>query len=324
QDAEERRGIAIAILVSVLFHLLLIALVVLFLAMQGRLHFNTRQEESKPVEMIFVDPQTAPPVYVQTTEDQRTDEVPTDTTFESDKNTKAATEMPANGNMPAPTQEGTNEKTIEFTNQKSSVGTAPRPASPSAASQPQQATPAEQKTEETAEQKTPSKTMTEAQPNNIALLEPPVNKTVREMKPVREATTSAPPQRAAAPAYQPEMKKIRIQGGLSNRGRAGVNAIATPLGRYKKMLTDAIGSRWYYYTQQQMGLLAIGTVQIQFVVNADGSVHKLKVLSNSSNESFATCSLRSIMDAKIPPIPEDMAQSLHAGSLEVDYTFSIY
>jgi hypothetical protein len=36
------------------------------------------------------------------------------------------------------------------------------------------------------------------------------------------------------------------------------------------------------------------------------------------------CSLRSIMDAKLPPIPPDVTKTLQDGSLEIDYSFTIY
>ncbi len=61
--------------------------------------------------------------------------------------------------------------------------------------------------------------------------------------------TAAPPQpsRPQTPGFQPERRVTRLTGGITNRGRASVDAIGTPLGRYKKAISDAIGSRWYYY-----------------------------------------------------------------------------
>jgi TonB family protein len=103
-----------------------------------------------------------------------------------------------------------------------------------------------------------------------------------------------------------------------------VAAEATPLGRYKKSVSTAIGSRWYYYVNERMGLLSIGTVSVTFKVTASGKVTDLRVVSSNSNESLTDCSLRSIMDAKIPPIPPEVAATLQNGSLEIDYSFTIY
>jgi TonB family protein len=73
-----------------------------------------------------------------------------------------------------------------------------------------------------------------------------------------------------------------------------------------------------------MGLLSIGTVSVTFKVTASGKVTELRVVSSNSNESLTDCSLRSIMDAKIPPIPPEVAATLQNGSLEIDYSFTIY
>ena len=73
-----------------------------------------------------------------------------------------------------------------------------------------------------------------------------------------------------------------------------------------------------------MGLLSIGTVSVSFKVTGSGKVTGLHVVSSNSNESLTDCSLRSIMDAKLPPIPPDVTKTLQDGSLEIDYSFTIY
>jgi outer membrane biosynthesis protein TonB len=90
------------------------------------------------------------------------------------------------------------------------------------------------------------------------------------------------------------------------------------------MVSDAIGSRWYFYVRQQMSVLVPGTVEIRFTVNSQGKASQIKVLRNSSNESFAACSVGSIVDAEIPPIPPEILPMLEGGRLEIDFTFAIY
>ena len=102
-----------------------------------------------------------------------------------------------------------------------------------------------------------------------------------------------------------------------------MEANATPLGRYKKQVSDAIGSRWYYHVNSQMGLLNIGTVEIRFQVLPDGKVKSPRVISNSSNESFASVSLAAVIQAEIPPIPPELVGLLENGRLEIDYSFTI-
>ena len=145
--------------------------------------------------------------------------------------------------------------------------------------------------------------------------------------PSQQAAPQPPSQQGAQGAkkgYQPETRQTVIRGNISNRGRSSVAAEATPIGRYKKSVADAIGSRWYYYVNERMGLLSIGTVDVSFKVGPSGKVTGLHVVHSNSNESLTDCSLRSIMDAKLPPIPPDVARTLQDGCLEIDYSFTIY
>ncbi len=169
---------------------------------------------------------------------------------------------------------------------------------------------------------TPAATPASPSPAQLALREAPPRPKMTATKPTTaaEQTRPKPP---AAPGFQPETRITRIKGNISNRGKASVDAAGTPLGRYKKMVSDAIGSRWYYYVNDQIGLLNIGTVEIRFIVSADGKASRLKVLSNTSNESFASVSVNSIIEAEIPPIPEEVAKLLDKGRLEIDYSFTI-
>jgi len=73
-----------------------------------------------------------------------------------------------------------------------------------------------------------------------------------------------------------------------------------------------------------MGLLSIGTVDVSFKVGPGGKVMGLHVVRSNSNQSLTDCSMRSIMDAKLPPLPPDVAATLQDGCLEIDYSFTIY
>ena len=131
------------------------------------------------------------------------------------------------------------------------------------------------------------------------------------------------PANPSAPGFQPQTRITRIHGNISNRGRSSVEALGTPLGRYKKMMSDAIGSRWYYYVNDQIGLLNVGSLTVSFIVEKSGKVTNVKVESNTSNESFAACSVQAIMDAEIPPIPDELSPMLEGGRIQIDYTFTI-
>jgi TonB family protein len=132
------------------------------------------------------------------------------------------------------------------------------------------------------------------------------------------------PQRQSAPttAYRQEQRITRMQGNINNRGRSSIAALGTPQGRFEKAVQDAVGSRWYYYVRARGDLINIGTVQIRFYVRADGKVEDVRVLRNSSNETLASTSLQSIIEANIPPMPEDLAPMFAGDRMEFTMSFN--
>jgi len=133
------------------------------------------------------------------------------------------------------------------------------------------------------------------------------------------------PRRPRRPVYQPETEENRIQGSISNIGsKPGADVLSTPLGRYRKTIADAIGSRWYFYINQKIDLFTTGSVHIKFYIDELGHVQDIKILSNSGNGAFGDFSVQSISEAELPPLPPDLAPKLENGRLEVDYTFTLY
>jgi outer membrane biosynthesis protein TonB len=124
--------------------------------------------------------------------------------------------------------------------------------------------------------------------------------------------------------YHPMSQAKRMTGAISNRGAASFNTVGTPLGRYQKLLYDAIGSRWYQYNSQQADLTSIGTAHLVFSVDRSGRIRNVRVVENSNNESFANVCLRSVIEVQLPPIPEDVAATLPSGGLEEEMSFTIY
>jgi hypothetical protein len=47
-------------------------------------------------------------------------------------------------------------------------------------------------------------------------------------------------------------------------------------------------------------------------------VKNLKIIENSSNEAFANVCVQSVLEAHLPPIPEDVANTLPPDGLEID------
>ncbi len=134
----------------------------------------------------------------------------------------------------------------------------------------------------------------------------------------------APRAKPVQPGYQQQRQRTKIEGNISNRGPGGVDAIGTPLGRYQKVIRDAVGSRWYFYINRRMDMMSVGTVRIRFFVNEKGKVEDVRMLSNTANDTFAGFSIQSILDAKIPPPPSDVVDVLDDNRLEIVYTFTLY
>lgn len=286
---------------SFLFSLLVHAF--LFLLFGATLMHLRHHEEKKtlittPPEIVFdlsQLPQERP--VVDTSSHQPLDKAPEHAAFQSYENTAAASELPPTGKAPLPTQQGREQDTLSFRNADHSVGEQSRPsvtAAPAITS-PQEIHPDEK---------------TLADKTAIAA-------TPAADQPVIGHLSSA------AKNNEETARTSMIRGSISNKGPACVAAEATPLGRYKKTLSEAISSRWRYYVDHRMELLNFGTATISFYVTQEGKIEALQLLTNSSNQSFADCCLKSIMEAKLPAIPPEIATTLQGKKLDVEYRFTI-
>lgn len=336
---KQRKRLVAALIASLIIHfcILLVAFILLTLAPPRKAR-PAPKAELKPVELtILPAPAPTPPPkedkreFFDSSQGNVSEKAPENAEFESDRNTTAASERPARSDAPVPTQDGDEAPGLTLTAKNLSLGPRPAPSAPSPASPPRpEAKPEEKTTEKKPEEKTETLKEAKTEPTprptpkpddgELALLDPakppPKPEAPKPPKP-------APPVPPSLPGYQPQQRLTRLTGGIDSRGRSSVNSVATPLGRYKKMLSDAIGSRWYYYVQDMLDLVGIGTVQLRFVVDESGKVERVQVLKNTSNESLASCSVRSVIEAEIPPIPPELANTLPQRKLEIDYSFTI-
>lgn len=288
-------------LLSLLFHAL-----ILLLLCCGLFHFHalsslppSPETPAEALPEVVLD--LSPPLpekrpTIQTASEQPLEKAPTDASFESHENTEAASELPATGTHLLPTQEGDESDLIELKNAESTGRMQPLPASES-----------------------------EGEKNN-------------SNNELTATTLPSPTPLASAPKEHPVMGTLSakakgeesgahpsmIRGNISNKGKSSVAAEATPIGRYKKTLADAISSHWYYCIDQRMELLSFGTATLFFYVTQEGKIEELRIVSNSSNQTFANCCIQSITEAKLPVIPPEIAKTLDKGRLEIEYRFTIY
>ena len=345
RETNRKKRFPFYLLLSCIIHGVLILLITFFFAQK----FARQKSEPSPtpevtLEITQLDKKDRPVVDAKNI----TDKAPENAPFQSDQNSKTSSELPPDGTLALPSQQGVDQTALELETQKYTAGEKrasqagnqapaqpPSPATPPVPPLPQkpltQAPPQPSPETKPTPQSTPSPPPTSTPPpNSLKLLEPPATKP-KQGSPSIPSLPSAPPSAAAQPGtsgstkgYQPETRQTVIRGNISNKGRSSVAAEATPIGRYKKSVADAIGSRWYYLVEHDMSLLSIGTVQVAFIVNQDGRVTGKRVISSTSNSSaLQNCSLEAV-GSKFPPIPPDVAQTLQNGSLEIEYSFTIY
>jgi outer membrane biosynthesis protein TonB len=303
RDGSRRETLA-ALALSVLLHLL--AITAVFLQLSHAPPETVPEEE--PVRLTIVQPPV--PVekrFVRLPETPATPVAPDrETPFESDRDSVAASELPPEGTAPVPTTMGVDAPGLALRDMPYTEGPTETPSS-RAKPQPEPAEPA-------AEAVPTPRPEVDSAP--IAKPTPPPREAERPRERIDPAV-------ASPGGYSPETRVTRLRGSVSNRGRSSVEAAATPLGRYKKMVSDAIGSRWHYHVRHRMGLLDLGTVEVRFTVLPDGTVKAPLVVSNTSNESFAAVCITSVVNAEIPPMPAEVAKVLDNGRLEIDYSFTI-
>lgn len=305
---QEARKILWALLGAVIIHFV----VGVTLAVLNRTDPAPLPQDDKPVELTIVDLSPAPAVpknsmFMETDESKQTEQ-PKEKTFESNANSIAASQDSATGSAPLPSQQGKDRPSIDLESHNYSLAREGAKPQPSAAPQ-----------ETPQPSATPQPTATAA-PEQLAML----TSTPTPPPPQQPQATPAP-QQPQASSYRPLKQQTRISGSISNRGVSSVNALGTPLGRYEKILKDAIGSRWYSYMEQKRDLVSIGTLQVRFYIDRGGRVQNLKITENTSNEAFANICLQAIQEARLPPIPEDVANALPSQGLEIEgMNFIIY
>jgi outer membrane biosynthesis protein TonB len=309
-DAADRRQEARKILWALLAALLIHLVIGYALATFNGLFSSAAPVEEKPMELTIVDLTTPAPVvpknamFMETDESKQPAEQPKEKTFESNANSIAASQLPATGDIPLPSQQGKERPLLDLETHQYSLanqGAQPQPSAapqqtpmPSAAPRPTPIPEAEQ----------------------LAML-------TSTTPPAIQPTVAAKPQQPQS-SYRAQKEQTRLSGRITSRGISSVNAVGTPLGRYEKVLFAAIGSRWYPSVETQRDLINIGTARVVFSVDRSGRVRNLKLIENSSNEAFANICIQSVQEAQFPPMSDDLAATLPSEGLEVDLPFTIF
>ena len=357
-----RRQATIALIASVLLHLLLIGGAAWMLAVPPpKIQFARPKPKLQSLEIELIPmPREEPrlftlneqekPEYLDSSGLAKAPKSPDIPMFESDQDMLAASENPPTGDAPLPSMAG--RKDLGFTNFKSQrvllgknaqpfpqdvrIATAPAPTAALYKPQPirpDQPQPATEPPAPDPEQKQPLKKVDVAKEDEFPM--PPEKPPGPEpiMPPSRPAPSAelaklVPPSPQPAepnkPGYQPHLEQTKIEGNISNRGAAAVDAVKTPLGVYKRQISEAIGSRWHYYVKQRNDLVTVGVARVTFFVTKAGRIQDVRVIDNTSNETFAIICAQSIREAELPPAPPETFEAMKDGRMENTFTFNLY
>ncbi len=330
---ESKKKVTLAVVASILFHLLFLFTFAFWMELKASQPPVKSPLDDKPVEITLIDEPTPPPrIGVAPTPPPERDVIrsdrfqdaatpPPNARFDSDRDTAAGGGQPGSGPKDLPNVNGraSGEVTLQdqdvILNGKLTSSSAPNSATPTATPTPE---PTPQPTPAAKSEATPQPTPTpELLPDDTIAL--------------GRATPTPAPKALSTPQppigggqYQPQTRATRIEGSLSNRGRPSIATRGTPLGRYLRQVENAIGSRWYFYIKRDAAFVAPGAVRIMFKIDRAGKVNNLQVFANTSNAAFASTCTQSIMDAELPPIPDEVASTLFTQRLELPFTFTYF
>ncbi len=352
----KRKQVTLAVIGSVGIHLLVLfawaCTVQWFPTAQAA---NSQPPEEIKLQVVEEKPDTPPPpepelvpkatpakpvVFKDTPDLPDASQAPKDAAFQSDKNSEAASELPASGNKPLPTQKGRPVPSFAFDTQPYVTGdeknTAAKDASENMPPPVLETAPPLPKPVSTAP---PEPTATPAAPDpadprDLAMVTPksiPANPADADPNPydpsIRPpANMTEPPRPTPVPhrsGYRPMQERMEATGSISKYGEGSVASEASPAGRYIGSVKHAVEARYHQYVDARADIITFGMVRIHFTVDRDGRVLSSRVVSNTANEALANVTLHALVDAKIPPMPVDVVTVFEGGILDMSINFTL-
>ncbi len=332
--SEDRAKVTLAFIVSIGVHLTFVVVWVVVTAFpQPQFSFP---EKDEPLELTIL------PMEPQLNLEQRqflqnaqpADRTPEEAVFEAAFDAQAGGNAPASGKLPLPSQQGEEALSLTFREQELGLGEMAMPGLGDG--RPMQHPEIQELQPELSEDPVEQVVRAEAaspqdQPKigDLALLSKTERRdeSRREERPQEEPVRRAEPVRLAigtGPAgYQPQLRRSTTAGRVTQPGPVGVDAVGTPLGRYKQIIADAVSSRWYRMLDHRRDLVSVGTVRIRFIILEDGTISETVVVTNTANKASELLSLEAILSTELPPIPSDVVAVLDKRQMDIDFSFGI-
>jgi hypothetical protein len=284
-------------------------------------------------------------------------EKPADAQFESDKDMIAGSKLPATGILPLPSQQGrTDLPGQDFRDQDVRLGVVPdptpetlrppdptekqpasgapsitplftpQPLAPDTLASADQAKPADQLPDPARTAKAtppPFKTSDKAENSMAMLMTTPRPKlAATPAPPALPATMPATAQPSMTDRFRENLRKTGVEGNIVTKGNNGVNAVNSPMGRYKRRLSQQLESLW---TLKRPGENAeLGTVRVSIRLREDGTVQSAKVIDNGGSPRHTEICMRVIQELRPEKMPVEAEPLLDDGIMEITFSFTIY
>ena len=147
---------------------------------------------------------------------------------------------------------------------------------------------------------------------------------VATMEAVGEEKESPADDGLFAAGFSPDELQNTTNGTLTNLGQNAVDAEGTAAGAYKKKVKQEISRKWHSYRVQHGDFVSYGILKLECRVDRHGKVHDLRVVENDANSVLAEFSLKAILNADLPAMPDEVAEELGPLGLQLKYDIIIY
>ena len=143
--------------------------------------------------------------------------------------------------------------------------------------------------------------------------------------PVTPAPSTLPVPDRDVEAFQSETPKAKLDGGAAKKGYTAFDAEDTPIGRYRKEVSDTIERSWQAKMLASQDFFGFNVkIRVEFSLNKWGKVSNLRVRKRAKNAVLTNQTLAAILEAKLPAMPPIVIEQLDGGNLPCHFNFIIY
>ena len=143
--------------------------------------------------------------------------------------------------------------------------------------------------------------------------------------PLTPAPSSLPVPNRNVDAFQSETRKANLKGEARKKGYAAFDAEDTPIGRYRKAVSNAVERSWQAKMLANQDFFGFNVkIRVEFSLNRWGKVSNVRVPKRAKNAVLTNQTLAAILEAKLPEMPPLVIEQLDGGDLPCHFNFTIY